>query len=250
VSRISLAFFNHLLYDKEVRTTSKRGILMTQNIAALIDHTLLKQNATKEQIEKICGEAKTYTFASVCVNPTWVNLSAKLLQDSPVKVCTVIGFPLGATTSAVKSFETTNAIENGADEIDMVINVGALKGQDYDLVQKDIEAVVEAAQGKAIVKVILETCLLTNEEIVKASELSKTAGANFVKTSTGFSTGGATVEAVKLMKETVGSALEVKASGGIRSLEDLQTMVEAGATRIGASSGVDIMQGLTSKSDY
>jgi len=223
---------------------------MTKNIAALIDHTLLKQNATKDQIEKICVEAKTYTFASVCVNPTWVNLSAKLLQDSPVKVCTVIGFPLGASTSAVKAFETTNAIENGADEIDMVINVGALKGQDYDLVQKDIEAVVEAAKGKAIVKVILETCLLTNEEIVKASELSKVAGANFVKTSTGFSTGGATVEAVELMKETVGSALEVKASGGISSLEDLQTMVKAGATRIGASSGVDIMQGLTSKSDY
>lgn len=223
---------------------------MTQNIAVLIDHTLLKQDATKEQIEKLCEEAKTYTFASVCVNPTWVNLSAKLLQNTAVKVCTVIGFPLGASTTEVKAFETSNAIENGAKEIDMVLNVGALKDAAYDIVQKDIEAVVEAAKGKAIVKVIFETCLLTNEEIVKASELSKAAGADFVKTSTGFSTGGATIEAVKLMRETVGAELGVKASGGVRSLEDLQAMVEAGATRIGASSGVEIMQGLTSKSDY
>lgn len=223
---------------------------MTQNIAALIDHTLLKQNATKQQIEKLCEEAKTYTFASVCVNPTWVELSAKLLQDSPVKVCTVIGFPLGASTTEVKAFETNNAIENGAEEIDMVINVGALKDADYDFIQKDIAAVVEAAKGKAIVKVILETCLLTNEEIIKASEISKAAGADFVKTSTGFSTGGATVEAVKLMRDTVGQSLGVKASGGVRSLEDLQAMVDAGASRIGASSGVEIMQGLTSNSDY
>lgn len=223
---------------------------MTQNIAALIDHTLLKQNATKDQIEKLCEEANTYTFASVCVNPTWVELSAKLLQDSPVKVCTVIGFPLGASTTEVKAFETNNAIENGAEEIDMVINVGALKDADYDFIQKDIAAVVEAAKGKAIVKVILETCLLTNEEIVKASEISKAAGADFVKTSTGFSTGGATVEAVKLMRDTVGQDLGVKASGGVRSLEDLQAMVDAGASRIGASSGVEIMQGLTSNSDY
>ncbi|MEI4769499.1 deoxyribose-phosphate aldolase [Psychrobacillus sp. FJAT-51614] len=223
---------------------------MTQNIAALIDHTLLKQNATKDQIEKLCEEAKTYKFASVCVNPTWVQLSAKLLQDSPVKVCTVIGFPLGASTTEVKAFETKNAIENGAEEIDMVINVGALKDADYDFIQKDIAAVVEAAKEKAIVKVILETCLLTNEEIVKASEISKAAGADFVKTSTGFSTSGATVEAVKLMRETVGQELGVKASGGVRSLEDLQAMVDAGASRIGASSGVEIMQGFTSKSDY
>lgn len=223
---------------------------MTQNIASLIDHTLLKQNATKEQIEKLCEEAKIYAFASVCVNPTWVKLSAQLLKESPVKVCTVIGFPLGASTSEVKAFETKNAIENGAEEIDMVLNVGALKGSDFDFVQKDIEAVVDAAKGKAIVKVILETCLLTNEEIRKASELSKTAGADFVKTSTGFSTSGATVEAVKIMRETVGDDLGVKASGGVRNLEDLQLMVDAGASRIGASSGVEIMQGLTSKSDY
>lgn len=223
---------------------------MTQNIAALIDHTLLKQDATKKQIEKLCAEAKTNIFASVCVNPTWVKVSADLLKDSPVKVCTVIGFPLGANTSAVKAFETTNAIENGADEIDMVINVGALKDQDYNLVQKDIEAVVDAAKGKAIVKVILETCLLTDKEITKASELSKKAGADFVKTSTGFSTGGATVNAVKLMREAVGPELGVKASGGVRSLADVEDMVEAGATRIGASSGVEIVQGLESNSSY
>ncbi|TQR10612.1 deoxyribose-phosphate aldolase [Psychrobacillus soli] len=223
---------------------------MTQNIAALIDHTLLKQDATKSQIEKLCEEAKTYTFASVCVNPTWVSVSADLLKGSPVKVCTVIGFPLGASTSAVKAFETTNAIENGAEEIDMVINVGALKDQDYNFVQKDIEAVVEAAKGKAIVKVILETCLLTDEEILRASEISKLAGADFVKTSTGFSTGGATVHAVKLMRSAVGPELGVKASGGVRSLADLQGMVAAGATRIGASSGVEIVQGLESESDY
>lgn len=223
---------------------------MTNNIAALIDHTLLKQDATKNQIEKLCGEAKQHVFASVCVNPTWVSLSASLLKDSPVKVCTVIGFPLGASTTEVKAFETTNAIENGADEIDMVLNVGALKDGDFEYVQKDIQAVVEAAKGKAIVKVILETCLLTNEQIAKASELSKLAGADFVKTSTGFSTGGATVEAVKLMRETVGPELGVKASGGVRSLADLEAMVEAGATRIGASSGVDIVNGLESKSDY
>ena len=223
---------------------------MTQNIAALIDHTLLKQDATRSQIEKLCEEAKANVFASVCVNPTWVKLSSTLLQDSPVKVCTVIGFPLGASTSAVKAFETTDAIANGAEEIDMVLNVGALKDQDYDYVQSDIAAVVNAAKGKAIVKVILETCLLNDEQIVKASELSKLAGADFVKTSTGFSTGGATVEAVKLMRETVGPDLGVKASGGVRSLADVQEMVKAGATRIGASSGVEIMQGLESKSDY
>lgn len=250
MSIISLAFFLFFHYDIEVRTTRKGDYIMTQNIAALIDHTLLKQDATKNQIEKLCEEAKTYTFASVCVNPTWVNLSAQLLQGTPVKVCTVIGFPLGASTTEVKAFETTNAIQNGAEEIDMVINVGALKDRDYNFVQKDIEAVVQAAKGKAIVKVILETCLLTDEEILRASEISKLAGADFVKTSTGFSTGGATVNAVKLMRGAVGPELGVKASGGVRSLSDLQAMVDAGATRIGASSGVEIVQGLESKSDY
>ena len=216
----------------------------------MIDHTLLKQDATKQQIEKLCAEAKEYVFASVCVNPTWVKTSAELLTGTPVKVCTVIGFPLGASTPETKAFETKDAIQNGAGEIDMVLNVGALKSEDLALVKRDIEAVVEAAKGKAIVKVILETCLLTKEEIKVASQLSKEAGADFVKTSTGFSTGGATVEDVTLMREVVGADLGVKASGAVRSLEDVEKMIEAGATRIGASSGVQIMQGLTSNSDY
>ncbi len=220
------------------------------NIASYIDHTLLKPEATKEQIVKLCQEAAEYKFASVCVNPAWVAVSAKELENSPVKVCTVIGFPLGASTSETKAFETKDAIEKGAEEIDMVINIGALKSGDSELVKNDIKAVVEAATGKAIVKVIIETCLLTDEEKALASSLSKEAGADFVKTSTGFSTGGATIEDVKLMRETVGPDLGVKASGGVRSLEDLQAMVDAGATRIGASSGVQIMQGLTSNSDY
>ena len=216
----------------------------------MIDHTLLKQDATKPQIEKLCAEAKEYVFASVCVNPTWVKTSAELLTGTPVKVCTVIGFPLGASTPETKAFETKDTIQNGAGEIDMVLNVGALKSEDLALVKRDIEAVVEAAKGKAIVKVILETCLLTKEEIKVASQLSKDAGADFVKTSTGFSTGGATVEDVTLMREVVGPNLGVKASGAVRSLEDVEKMIEAGATRIGASSGVQIMQGLTSNSDY
>jgi deoxyribose-phosphate aldolase len=167
-----------------------------------------------------------------------------------VKVCTVIGFPLGATTSAVKAFETTNAIENGADEVDMVINIGALKDKNYDLVQSDIQAVVDAAKGKALVKVIIETALLTDEEKAKVSELAVKAGADFVKTSTGFSTGGATVEDVALMRKTVGPGVGVKASGGVRGLEDAKAMIEAGATRIGASSGVSIAKGQLSNSDY
>lgn len=220
------------------------------NIASLIDHTLLKAEATAPQIEQLCKEAAEYNFASVCVNPAWVSLAAKQLGNSEVKVCTVIGFPLGASTSETKAFETKDAIEKGAGEIDMVLNIGALKSGQEDLVKSDVEAVVNAAKGKAIVKVILETCLLTDEEIKSASRLSKEAGADFVKTSTGFSTGGATVEAVRLMRETVGPDLGVKASGGVRSLEDVEKMVEAGATRIGASSGVQIMQGLTSDNDY
>lgn len=220
------------------------------NIASLIDHTLLKAEATAPQIEQLCKEAAEYNFASVCVNPAWVSLAAKQLEKSEVKVCTVIGFPLGASTSETKAFETSDAIGKGAGEIDMVLNIGALKSGQEDVVKADVEAVVNAAKGKAIVKVILEICLLTDEEIKLASRLSKEAGADFVKTSTGFSTGGATVEAVRLMRETVGPDLGVKASGGVRSLEDVEKMVEAGATRIGASSGVQIMQGLTSDNDY
>lgn len=223
---------------------------MTKNYAKMIDHTLLKAEATKEQIEKICAEAKQFGFASVCVNPTWVKYCSELLQGTDVLVCTVIGFPLGANTSTVKAFEAKDAIANGAKEVDMVINIGALKDKNYELVQADIASVVEAAKGNAIVKVIIETCLLTDEEKVKACELSVAAGADFVKTSTGFSTGGATAEDIALMRKTVGPDLGVKASGGVRSLEDMKKMVEAGATRIGASSGVAIMNGLTTDSNY
>ncbi|MBT2569098.1 deoxyribose-phosphate aldolase [Planococcus sp. ISL-110] len=220
------------------------------NIASFIDHTLLKPESTESQVVQLCKEAAEFKFASVCVNPTWVETAAAELTGSDVKVCTVIGFPLGASTSETKAFETTDALSKGAGEIDMVLNIGALKSGNTDHVKKDIEAVVNAAKGKAIVKVILETCLLTDEEKVTASRLAKEAGADFVKTSTGFSTGGATIEDVKLMRETVGADLGVKASGGVRSLEDVEAMIEAGATRIGASSGVKIMQGLTSDSDY
>ncbi|MFZ7946438.1 MULTISPECIES: deoxyribose-phosphate aldolase [Bacillaceae] len=224
---------------------------MTQNIVRMIDHTLLKADATREEVVKIVEEAKQYLFASVCVNPTWVKTAAEMLKDTEeVKVCTVIGFPLGASTPETKAFETSNAIENGADEIDMVINIAALKDQQDDLVEKDIRAVVEAAKGKAIVKVIIETCLLTNEEKVRACELSVKAGADFVKTSTGFSTGGATVEDIRLMRQTVGPEIGVKASGGVRSREDALAMAEAGATRIGASSGVSIANGELSLSNY
>lgn len=223
---------------------------MTENIASLIDHTLLKADATRDQIIALCKEAKEFTFASVCVNPAWVSTAAEQLKGSPVKVCTVIGFPLGASTAETKAFETKDAISKGAEEIDMVINIGALKSGDTETVKNDIAAVVEAAKGHAIVKVIIETSLLSDEEKRAACELSKAAGADFVKTSTGFSTGGATVEDVRLMRGTVGPEMGVKASGGVRSLDDLNNMVEAGATRIGASSGVQIMKGLASESDY
>jgi deoxyribose-phosphate aldolase len=223
---------------------------MKTNYASMIDHTLLKAEATKEQIEKLCAEAKEFSFASVCVNPTWVKYCSELLQNSDVLVCTVIGFPLGANTPAVKAFEAKDAIANGAQEVDMVINIGALKDQNFEQVQADISAVVEAAKGSALVKVIIETCLLTEEEKVKACELSVAAGADYVKTSTGFSTGGATAEDIALMRKTVGPKLGVKASGGVRSLEDMQKMIEAGATRIGASSGVAIMKGLIADSNY
>ncbi|MFB7816144.1 deoxyribose-phosphate aldolase [Paenibacillus chitinolyticus] len=220
------------------------------SIAGMIDHTLLRADATKAEITKLTEEAKKYEFASVCVNPTWVAYSAEQLSGSSVKVCTVIGFPLGATTSAVKAFETKDAIANGAGEVDMVINIGALKAGDDTLVESDIKAVVDAAAGKALVKVIIETSLLTDEEKVRASELSVKAGADFVKTSTGFSTGGATPADVALMRKTVGPDVGVKASGGVRSLEDMNAMIEAGATRIGASSGVKIMEGGQSTSSY
>lgn len=220
------------------------------NTAKLIDHTLLKAEATKEQIIQLCKEAKEYGFASVCVNPLWVKVAAEELKDSEVKVCTVIGFPLGATTTAVKVSETKDAIENGAEEVDMVIAIGQLKSAEDSEVEKDIRAVVEAANKKALVKVIIETSLLTDEEKVRACELAIRAGADFVKTSTGFGAKGATVEDVVLMRNVVGDKTGVKASGGIRGLEDLQAMVAAGANRIGASSGVKIMKGEVSEEKY
>lgn len=219
------------------------------NYAKFIDHTLLKPESTRQQIDQIIDEAKEYNFKSICVNPTHVKYAAERLNDSGVLVCTVIGFPLGATTTATKIFETEDAIKNGATELDMVINIGALKDGRFEDVQKDIEGVVGAVNGKTV-KVIIETVLLSDEEKVKASELAKAAGADFVKTSTGFAGGGATPEDVKLMKDTVGDELEVKASGGVRSLEDFNKMIDAGATRIGASAGVQIIQGLESDSDY
>lgn len=214
-----------------------------------IDHTILKPETTQEQVEKILSEAKEYDFASVCVNPTWVSLAAESLKDSDVKVCTVIGFPLGANTSAVKAFETKDAIANGADEIDMVINIGALKAGNDALVLDDIKAVVDAS-GDKLVKVIIEACLLTDDEKVRACQLSKEAGADYVKTSTGFSSGGATVADVALMRKTVGPDMGVKASGGARSYEDAIAFIEAGASRIGASSGVAIMNGAQADGDY
>lgn len=212
------------------------------NIRSMIDHTLLKPDATKEEISLLCEEAKKYEFVAVCVNPYYISLCKELLNDSGVKIATVVGFPLGANTKEVKAFETIDAIKNGAQEIDMVINIGALKNKDYDVVMDDIKAVVNAAKGEAIVKVIIETCLLTDDEKKKACEISLEAGADFVKTSTGFSTGGATIEDVKLMKSIVGDKMEVKASGGIRDLETANKMIEAGATRLGTSSGIKIVE--------
>lgn len=219
-------------------------------LARMIDHTLLKPEATSEAIRKLCKDALEYNFASVCVNPINVALAAELLKDSEVEVCTVIGFPLGANTSAVKAFETKDAIQNGATEVDMVINIGKLKEKDYHYVLEDIRVVVDAAKGIALTKVIIEACLLTDEEKVMACKLSKEAGADFVKTSTGFSTGGATPQDIKLMRETVGSEIGVKASGGIRSYEDALAVIQNGASRIGASASIAICEGKKSDSTY
>lgn len=227
------------------------GLQMEKNeLARMIDHTLLKPDACEDGVRKLCQEALEYKFASVCINPGYVQLCADLLKGSEVKVCTVIGFPLGATTSDTKAFETRDAISKGAQEVDMVINVGKLKDKDFDYVKKDIEAVVNEAKGKALTKVIIETCLLNDEEKIMACKLAKEAGADFVKTSTGFSTGGATFEDIKLMRETVGANMGVKASGGVRSYEDTMKMIEAGATRIGASASIAICEGLKSDSTY
>lgn len=214
-----------------------------------IDHTLLKPESRQDQIDKLIREAKTYNFASVCINPTWVSYAAKALEGTDIKVCTVIGFPLGATTSAVKAFETKDAISHGADEVDMVINIGQAKSGHFAFVEEDIRAVVEAS-GDKLVKVIIETCLLIDKEKIKACQAAVAAGADFVKTSTGFSTAGARLDDVRLMRQTVGPDVGVKAAGGTRSLEDAQAFIEAGATRIGTSAGVTIMEGKQTNSGY
>ncbi|AQS05857.1 deoxyribose-phosphate aldolase [Clostridium beijerinckii] len=211
------------------------------NIAKYIDHTILKPEATVEDVKRLCREAKEYNFASVCVNGCYAKLVSTELAGSEVKTCVVVGFPLGAMTKEAKAFETSQAIENGASEIDMVINVGALKSKDYKFVKEDIEAVVNAAKGKALVKVIIETCLLTDEEKVKACEIAKEAKADFVKTSTGFSTGGATKEDIALMRKNVGPDLGVKASGGVRDFKAAMEMINAGASRIGSSNSIAIV---------
>lgn len=214
------------------------------DLARLIDHTLLKPDATKSEIEKLCAEARKYGFASVCVNPSYVPLCSALLRDTSIKVCTVIGFPLGATTTAVKAFEAEHALKEGAREIDMVINVGMLKSGEYDYVENDIFAVATTARRySALTKVIIETSLLTDEEKIKACLLAKNAGADFVKTSTGFSKGGATVGDIALMRRVVGGAMGVKASGGVRTREEALAMVASGADRIGASASVKIVTG-------
>ena len=215
----------------------------------LFDHTILKADATEAAVAKICAEAKEYGFMSVCVNTYYTAFVAEQLKDSDVKVCTVVGFPLGQMSTKAKALETKCAVEDGADEIDMVLNVAALKDGKYDVVLEDIKA-VKTACGDALLKVILETCLLTKEEIVKACELSVEAGADFVKTSTGFSTGGATAEDIALMRKTVGLDIGVKASGGVRDSKGAIAMVEAGANRIGASATIAILSGAKSDSDY
>lgn len=213
-----------------------------QTLAAFIDHTLLKPEATKQNIRKLCEEALENHFYAVCVNSWMLNTCHDILKNTKINVASVVGFPLGSVESSVKNFETSRAINLGADEIDMVLNVGALKAQDYSYVEKEISSVVRAAEGR-IVKVIFETCLLNDEEKRKACELSLTAGAHFVKTSTGFSTGGATLNDIKLLKAAVGTKAQVKASGGIRDFQTAVQMIEAGATRLGTSSGVSLVKG-------
>ncbi len=223
------------------RVSSTIGVVnVPADVAPYIDHTLLKPEATRAEIEQLCDEAAKYGFCSVCVNPYWVPLCAKLLRGKTVKVCNVLGFPLGATDSRTKGFEARNAIEQGAAEVDMVINIGALKSRDLKAVEEDIRSVVRAARSTTVVKVIIETCLLTDEEKVLACEISKKAGAHYVKSSTGFSKGGATAKDIALMRRVVGPGMGVKASGGVRTFEDAKLMIESGATRIGASASVKI----------
>lgn len=220
-----------------------------KNINKLIDHTLLKAFATEEEICKLCDEAKTYNFKSVCVNPANISFAKQCLKESDVLVCTVIGFPLGANTIETKTFETVDAISKGADEIDMVINIGKAKEHDYDYIENEISSIVNVSGGRTV-KVIIETCYLTDEEKEEVCKRATKAKATFVKTSTGFGTGGATKEDVALMKKSISTNMFVKASGGVRNYDDLKSMVEAGASRIGASSGVAIMNNNESKENY
>ena len=242
IAEITDEIYNKVSSDNAGHTT-KACKSPAADLAQYIDHTLLKANASEEQIVKLCAEARENQFASVCVNPGYVPLASKELAGSGVKTCCVIGFPLGATTTEAKALETTDSIKKGAEEVDMVINVGQVKSGNWVYVKKDIEEVVAAARGKALVKVIIETCLLTDEEKVKVCAIAKMAGADFVKTSTGFSTGGATVEDVRLMRQTVGPDMGAKASGGVRDYETAVAMIEAGATRIGTSNGISIVAG-------
>lgn len=231
------------------RVGNTLGGKVDHDLAAIIDHTLLKADATRDEVLELCYEARQYKFASVCVNPGWVKTASEALTGSGVKVCTVVGFPLGATTTLAKVMETRDSIASGADEIDMVINIGALKNRQDDWVESDIQEVVRAAQGK-ITKTIFETALLSDEEVVRASIMAKRAGADFVKTSTGFGPGGATAHHVALMRKSVGPSMGVKASGGIRDLETARTMIDAGATRIGASASVKIVKGEQGTGNY
>ncbi|MEC6747388.1 deoxyribose-phosphate aldolase [Marinilactibacillus sp. XAAS-LB27] len=221
-----------------------------ENLKSYIDHTVLKPEATDLIIQQACLDAKKYDFKAVCVNPTWVSYVSDLLKGTDVQTCTVIGFPLGANTTEIKVAETKQAIADGATEVDMVINIGAMKSEDFGYVHDDIKAVVKAANKKAIVKVIIETSLLERNEKIRACEIAKRAGADFVKTSTGFSTGGATVEDIKLMRLSVGPEMGVKASGGVRTLEDAKAMIEAGATRIGTSNGIALVEGVEGSETY
>lgn len=238
---------NSTVSNEEVKskniTVFNNNLITASQIGRMIDHTLLKPESTKEEIEKLCEEANEYQFATVCINPSWVPTATSILKDSKVGITTVIGFPFGATSTFVKAAEARDAIAAGATEVDMVINIGAMKSGDYDTVRRDIEGVVQAVNKQAVVKVIIETGFLTDEEKKKACMLSKMADADFVKTSTGFGPGGATLEDIALMREAVGPEMGVKASGGVRDLDTARKLVAAGATRLGASSGIEIVKG-------
>lgn len=240
------------IFDEFEKSTKPNHVkLDAKELSAMIDHTLLKPEATISEIEQLCAEAMQHKFASVCVNPSFVSTCFNIIKSSNVKVCTVIGFPLGATTTQSKFLEAEEAIKNGAEELDMVLNIGRLKDKDYDFVYNDLKSIADLSiKHLCTSKVILETCLLTDEEKIAACLLAKEAGLNFVKTSTGFSIGGATKHDVSLMKFVVGDKLKIKASGGIRSYEDAIAMINAGATRLGASAGVKILAGQKSESNY